>query len=247
MANKSDGATPGPSSILVRSAREADLPSADRIMRLAFGTFLGLEDPLSFFGDGDYVHSRFRTDPTAAFVAESEGRVVGSIFAANWGSLGFFGPLTVDPQFWGNRVAQQLLAPVMDCFDAWGTQHAGLYTNPNSPKHLGLYQKFGFWPRFLRPIMSRNISAEPDMDFERFSMLDSSEQDSAISECGALTHTVFDGLDLRLEIRSVAAQSLGETLLIRDAAGVHGELLISKSNQAVKYCHPPPPALRFAI
>jgi hypothetical protein len=29
---------------------EADLDEADRICRLSFGTFLGLSDPMSFFG-----------------------------------------------------------------------------------------------------------------------------------------------------------------------------------------------------
>ena len=39
--------------IIVRRMQESDLQEADRIMRLAFGTFLGLPDPRSFAGDAD--------------------------------------------------------------------------------------------------------------------------------------------------------------------------------------------------
>ena len=61
--------------------QESDLKDADRIFRLAFGTFLGLPDPLSFAGDSDFVYTRYRTDPDAALVAEVDGKVAGSNFA----------------------------------------------------------------------------------------------------------------------------------------------------------------------
>jgi hypothetical protein len=49
--------------IAIRPLDEQDLPEADRIFRVAFGTFLGLPDPLSFMGDADLVRTRWRTDP----------------------------------------------------------------------------------------------------------------------------------------------------------------------------------------
>ncbi len=49
--------------VTVRSMREEDLDEADRIMRLAFGTFLGMPEPLKFMGDADFVHTRYRADP----------------------------------------------------------------------------------------------------------------------------------------------------------------------------------------
>ncbi len=36
--------------LLIRPMRADDLPAADTVRRLAFGTFLGLPDPLSFRG-----------------------------------------------------------------------------------------------------------------------------------------------------------------------------------------------------
>src|SRR5947209_7554514 len=143
--------------IVVRPLQESDLPIADHIMRLAFGTFIGLPEPAAFMGDASYVRTRWLADPGAAFGAEVNGELVGSNFATNWGSVGFFGPLTIRPDFWDRGVGKRLMEPVMEIFSKWETKHAGLFTFPHSQKHVGLYQKFGFWPRFLTAIMSKPI------------------------------------------------------------------------------------------
>lgn len=103
----------------VRPLAEGDLVDADRVMRLAFGTFLGLADPMAFLGDGDYVRSRWTADPSAALAAEADGRVVGSNFATRWGSVGYFGPLTVHPALWDRGIARRLLARTMEIMDGW--------------------------------------------------------------------------------------------------------------------------------
>ena len=84
--------------IVVRPLRESDIPKADQICRLAFGTFIGLQDTLTFFGDADYTRTRFLANPSASFAAEVNGEPVGSNFVANWGSVGVFGPLTIRPK-----------------------------------------------------------------------------------------------------------------------------------------------------
>src|SRR5580704_7498725 len=147
--------------VTIRAVREEDLPEADRIVRFAFGTFLGLPDPMKFMGDADYVRTRWRADPSAVFGAEMGGELVGTNFATRWGSVGFFGPLTIRPDFWDRGIAQQLLGPTMDLLGKWRIRHAGLFTFANSTKHVRLYQKFGFWPRFLTSLMELPIDAEP--------------------------------------------------------------------------------------
>jgi len=139
--------------VCIRPLQESDLPTADRILRLAFGTFVGLPDPTSFFGDADIVRTRFLANPSAALAAEVKGELVGSNFVTNWGSVGFFGPLSVRPDLWDRGVAKRLLESTIKLFDKWGTKYAGLFTFSDSPKHIGLYQKFGFWPWFLTAIM----------------------------------------------------------------------------------------------
>lgn len=211
------------SEIVVRPLAQSDLAEADRIIRLAFGTFLGFPDPERFMGDADYAYTRWTADSSAAFAAERDGKLIGSNFATNWGSFGFFGPLTVHPNCWSQGVAQLLLAPTMEKFRAWGNRHLGLYTFAQSPKHMALYQKFGFWPRDLVAIMAKNLetaSTKPSLPngVSLYSELAPGERQSALSECRELTSAIFPGLDVTNEIRAVAGQHLGDTILLRDGS-----------------------------
>jgi GNAT superfamily N-acetyltransferase len=133
---------------------EYDLPTAERIFRLAFGTFLAAPEPETFWSDRDYLHGRWRAPHVAALGAVLDGELVGSNFATKWGSVGFFGPITVRADLQEHGIGQALLAATMDQFDAWGTRHTGLFTFAHSAKHVALYQKFGFHARFLTAIMS---------------------------------------------------------------------------------------------
>ncbi len=62
------------------------------------------------------------------------------------------------------EVGARLVEAATARFDDWGTQHAGLFTFAQSAKHVGLYQKHGYWARFLTAIMSapvRHNQTEP--------------------------------------------------------------------------------------
>lgn len=212
-----------PVQITIRGLREEELGTADRIMRLAFGTFLGLPDPIKFMGDADYVRTRWRADPAAAFAAELEGELVGTNFATRWGTVGFFGPLTVRPDLWGRGVAQQLLVPTMKLFDEWGLRHAGLFTFAESAKHASLYQKFGFWPRFLTALMERPVGEESGpAKWAPFSDLTKNKKSSCLRACRDLTGSIYKGLDVEREIRAVDDQHLGDTVLTWDGARLAG-------------------------
>jgi hypothetical protein len=90
---------------IVGPLREQDLPEAERIFRIAFGTFMGVPEPEHFWSDRDYVYSRWRAPHCAAFSATLDGNLVGSNFATRWGSVGFFGPITVRPDFQERGIA----------------------------------------------------------------------------------------------------------------------------------------------
>jgi GNAT superfamily N-acetyltransferase len=198
----------------VRPMQAADHAAARGILHLAFGTFLGTPDPSALWADKEYVATRWRANPGAALVAEADGAVVGSNFAANWGSFGFFGPLTVHPQLWNRGVAQSLLGSTMDLFESWGLREAGLFTFAHSPRHVHLYQKFGFWPRFLTAIMEKPVGQPHAAAGLKYSELTDSEKIEAVEACRALTGSIFEGLNVEGEIRSVYQQNLGETVLL---------------------------------
>jgi GNAT superfamily N-acetyltransferase len=211
---------------------EPELGQADRIFRLAFGSFVGLADPLTFAGDADYVRTRWRADPGASLGAHLDGRLVGSNFASSWGSVATFGPLSVHPELWGRGIAQALLESTLGLFERWGTRHAGLFTFSSSPKHLALYQRYDFWPAFLTAILvaPTGRATEPRGSGAggaggrssgplRVSELSASDRDAALVECRALCEEILAGLDLSREIRAVAGDGLGDTLLVRDEDG----------------------------
>ncbi len=211
--------TPSPSRepVRVRPMLEADLDEADRIVRLAFGTFLGLPDPTLYMGDANYVRPRWLTNPAGALVAEEGDEIVGSAFVANWGTVGFFGPLTVRPDRWDRGVAKALLVAVEDRFAEQGTRLCGLNTFPGSPKHLGLYQKFGYLPGALVATLARPIPPDargPSASW--FSQERKHGAEALLMECREMTDAVYEGLDLRDEIRSVAGHDFGDTVLLRD-------------------------------
>src|SRR2546428_10303442 len=154
----SDGATQGGRrrvKIAVRPLVESDLAAADRVFRLAFGTEFGLPEPMAFRGDSDLVKTRWRADPSAALGAFRGEELIGSSFAARWGSFGVLGPITVRPDCWENGVGKHLLEPTMALLEAWRIRQAGLFTFPQSPKHVALYQKFGLWPPALTAVSSK--------------------------------------------------------------------------------------------
>jgi GNAT superfamily N-acetyltransferase len=194
---------------------------------------------MSFAGDADYVRTRYYADPSSAYGATivnnngggtSNGndnrKLVGSNFTANWGSVGFFGPLTVHPDYWDKGVARSLMEPTMQLFSKWNTKHSGLFTFAQSPKHISLYQKYGFWPYFLTAVMSKGMSPNSaksinneSLHWSKYSDVSKMEKGSdeyLINGCRRLTTAIYDGLDLRVEIMSVIKQKLGEIVLIWD-------------------------------
>jgi GNAT superfamily N-acetyltransferase len=211
--------TPGPPA--VSALGEPDLPHAARIVRLAFGTFLGVPEPETFWTDRDYVYGRHRAPHVAAFGAKLDGQLVGSNFATRWGSVGFFGPLTVHPDVQARGIAQALLARTMEQFDTWETGHAGLFTFADSAKHLALYQKFGFHARFLTAIMAAPAArTTPVAGAARFSSLTEAQQEQALASCREASETLYPGLDLSEEIHATHTQDLGDTVLVEGANGV---------------------------
>ncbi len=205
--------------VTIRPLEERDLDAADRIVRLAFGTFNGLSNPLEFMGDAGYVHTRWRARPDSAFAAEVGGRLAGSNFAARWGTFGFFGPLSIDPEFWNRGYAGALIEPVIARFESWGITHAGLFTHAQSPKHIGLYQKFGFRPRSLTLILEKTPRGAGDPGgWTRYSRLETRQRREAMDVCRRLTDRVHPGLDATSEIESIRRQSLGDTILLTGGA-----------------------------
>jgi hypothetical protein len=118
---------------------------------------------------------------------------------------------------WNRGIAQPLVKAVSDAFDEWGVKHAGLCTFPQSTKHIWLYQKFGFYPRYLTPIMAARAGTaivRDDQRPSRYSSLPPMQRHEAEAAVRELCEALFLGLDLAAEIRTCTLRNLGDTLLL---------------------------------
>ncbi len=215
-----------PAEVIIRPALKADLPGADRVIRVAFGTAAGVPDPGQFFGDMNMVQNRWETEGTAVLVAESGEEIVSSAVATRWGSFGFFGPFGVMPDLWDQGIAKAMVAEVMNRLNEWQVRLAGLYTTPDSPRHIGLYQQFGFMPRYLTAVMTKHLPPLPGpqtaLAGNTYSDMSPAEKTECLGACLRLTDSIFEGLDLTTEIEAIEANRLGDTLLLQKGSKITG-------------------------
>jgi GNAT superfamily N-acetyltransferase len=206
--------------ISIRTLDEGGLPEASSILRRAFATHFGTT-PDTFWIDRDFVTGRWMTDPSLAFGAWIEDCFVGSSLGANWGSLGVFGPISTHPDTWNRGAARYLIPPVLERLSALGARHMALFTFAESTKHLALYQKFGFWPRFLAAIMTRSVAGGDTLiESTRFSIVVGAEQANWLAACRELTTEVRDGLDLTAELRTAQSHGHGDTVFLTEGSRV---------------------------
>ena len=201
----------------IRPLEEADVEAAEHVCRLAFGTFFGLPDPVSFRGDGALVRPRYLADPSGVLVAETEDGIAGSGVVTNWGSVGLFGPLTVHPDRWSSGIGRRLSEAMLDLLDSRDHEFVGLLTHPQSTRHVRLYESFGF--ELHRPIAVLRREVRPTAMPDRARVL------SHLDDCGAcreVSDTVRSGLDHTREIASVLRHGLGDTVLLARADGGRG-------------------------
>lgn len=209
--------------LTIRPLEESDVDAADKVRRLAFGTYFALPDPLSFSGTARLVETRRRAWPDGALVAEKDGAIVGIAISSRWGSLGIFGPLSVHPEHWRGGVAHSLLEAAMPVFDRWHSRAVGLFTFPSSLTHIGLYQRYGFWPRSLTAIMNRPVTApSPVPQARSLTAMSAAEQHDAMAQCAALTDRLYAGMDLRDDIALVIAHPTADVIVLTEGSTIAG-------------------------
>jgi hypothetical protein len=67
----------------------------------------------------------------------------------------------------------------------------------SSPKHIALYQKFGFWAQFLTPVMSKQVAPSTSQHgYMRFSELPGGHKEAVLAECCKATSEIYEGLEV---------------------------------------------------
>ena len=209
--------------VTLRAMRANDLATADRVFKLAFGTWFGLADPMQFRGDASIMAARLGAYPEAGIVAERDGAMIGFSFASDWGSLGVLGPVAVLPDYWRHGLARRLVAATCESFDRRRHRLAGLFTFPfpQDATHLRLYQDLGFWPRSLVPVMAKPATASA-MPPDAILLSRAPDRGALVAQCRALTDGVFAGLDLGAEIAAAIDGGFGEVIVLAEGSAASG-------------------------
>jgi GNAT superfamily N-acetyltransferase len=136
------------------------------------------------------------------------------------------------PELWDEGVARRLLDATMPILDGWGVTHRGLFTFPSSTKHVSLYQRYGFRPRFLTPVLAKPAARGPGAGATGWTPLsEMADAEAAGPACSELTGEIYPGFEVEREIRTAERQKLGDTVL------VHGP---SWALDAFAVCHSGP-------
>lgn len=211
----------------IRLLERSDLAEFESLFRTSFSSHLGISDP-KMFSPGSTLNGRFTAAPDGNFGAFDGDKMVAAIGCTIWGKFGFFGPLVVRPEYWGRGLAQTLLAKCDEYFAAKDLTLEGLYTFANSPKHIGLYQKYDYWPKQLTCIMSKAVGAEQGaLEGLRFSQADDSKRAALLAGAKALCDSIYAGLDVSCEINALYQDQVGDSLFLEHGGKV----------SAVAVCH----------
>ena len=134
------------------------------------------------------------------------------------------------PECWNQGIGHHLLTAAVAKLDQWNSRLSGLFTFPQSSKHIRLYQKFGFWPDRLIAVMSKPMQSAgeiQDSHFIKASEINPEKTDRFLAECREITHSIYPGWDLSGEISTVLSAKHGECL------GIMGNNRL----QAFAVCH----------
>jgi GNAT superfamily N-acetyltransferase len=195
---------------------KGDLSQASELVRLAFATYIGAVEPGEFWNDRDYVHNRWNAPHSSWFKALIDDRMVGVLCVSRWGSSAIVGPVAVHPDYWDRGIARGLMTTAVEQLDDWAVTHAGLMTFPDSPKHVGLYQRFGFWPAALIAILQRPVKLWHQVQSVVHYRQPGSDSKGQKAACIAITDSILSGLDVSGEMDAVQQQNLGTTLILLD-------------------------------
>jgi N-acetylglutamate synthase-like GNAT family acetyltransferase len=226
--------------IKIRRVRKGDLSKVRDVLEQAFGDFFERQmgtRPRQVFNGAQYVHHRWLMEPWGCFVAEEgDGKIVGAALAVMWGTVGLVGPVAVLTNYQNQDIGQQLLTACQGFFDENKATLQGVATYPYSPKHLGLYQRFGYRPKGLvvvtgkpmdrREIVQATRPAKPGLGVRRYSSLEEVKKKSAMQRVRRITNSLYRGMDLGKEVEIVDGLALGDTLLLEKGRDVIGFAIV---------------------
>jgi ribosomal protein S18 acetylase RimI-like enzyme len=148
-------------------------------------------------------------EPQGCFVAEADGQPAGVIFSHIWGSMGWFGPLEVEPNMQGKGIGKALVAASVDYLRSRGCVTIGLETMAGSARNLAFYHKLGFSPVGMSFVFYKGFTQQYKDEFELSSVY---KHRPNIAVYRSLWGHVLDGLDYGVEMHFTREHDLGQII-----------------------------------
>lgn len=150
---------------------------------------------------------------------DGRGQIAAFNIVHRSGAEGWMGPLAVRPEYQGGGFGKTVVTTGVEWLRAQGARVIGLETMPRTMDNIGFYSGLGFMPGRLT--LTVTLDAAPasraPLLLGRASDL---EKASQLDECRALLQRLAPGYDYTREIAITDRLALGDTLLLRDEAGV---------------------------
>lgn len=147
-----------------------------------------------------------KKDGGEIFVARYNEKIVGSIVCHVWGSVGWFGPFEVDPNFQGRGIGKRLAGAAVEYLRGQGCNTVGLETMTASTRNVAFYTKLGFSPKKLSFVLHK------DLTLKHPEPTDAEPREIEISDLEMLRRAwddIHPGLDYSAEVEATRKYGLG--------------------------------------
>jgi len=122
----------------IRAMTLADYDEVFRLWSEAPGIFLGDDDTR------DRIELYLKRNKGLCFVAEAEGRVVGTVLCGHEGRRGILRHLTTERALRGNGIGRALTQQCLAALAEQGIRKCNLYVMDANPEEMGFWKHVGF-------------------------------------------------------------------------------------------------------
>jgi len=184
----------------------------------------------------DCLAHYIRLFPEGAVGALADGRIVGFCISHAWGTLGWIGPIAVEPEWQGRGIGRELTRLVLQALEARRPLTIALETWPHYPVNLQFYLTAGFSSGPLVLVLEKQIHAETT-PFTGLRLSDLPDLSDNLRRLALLAGQIHVGLDYTAPIRTTLECGLGEALLWGEALQPDALALVHMASQ-----HQAPPS-----
>lgn len=150
---------------------------------------------------------------------DADGELCGFNIVHLSGREGWMGPLAVRPDRQGGGLGKQMIHAGIAWLRGRGARTIGLETMPRTIENIGFYSRLGFVPRHLTVTLIHDLARRPALHPEVLSTAGAARPDR-LKACRDLTERLMPGTDFTREQVATADLRIGDTLLVRDGAGI---------------------------